>query len=349
MRFRFLWLLIFICSLISCQKQDGRETVDLIHVVREGATIPAYIYGNTESQTFVIILHGGPGGNGLEYKFGTYSERLEEEYAVVYTDQRGQGMSQSTASSPAATVELMTKDVYALALTLREKYGDDISLFLLGHSWGGLLGTSVMVSSEYASTFDGWIEVDGAHDFGLTYVEGHKLIDSVCVSMVNQDINVDVYLSFLDRLNETQRNEVTLDNFSVINGLAFEVESQLQIDGLITASDPETAIDALKYQFFVNNYLTSQVSGSYTNANLFANDLFSVSFTDQLKNITTPTLLLWGAMDMVVAPEVGRSAFRELAIEEKELVIFGNSGHSPMDSEAEQFVDSVIEFIETYK
>ncbi len=346
---RYIILFLSIICFISCQRNDPNDTVDLIHVVREGASIPAYIYGNTNSETFLIILHGGPGGNGLEYKLGEFSDRLENDYAVVYTDQRGQGMSQSSANAPVNSLELMTEDVYSLALTLREKYGQDINLFLMGHSWGGLLGTSVMINDLFSQEFKGWIEVAGAHSFPQAYIQGHEHIDSICTDMIVNQISTSTYLSFQERLEDVNINEVTLDNFSVTNALAFEVEAQLLTDGITLTGDAENLLDYLKYQYFVNNYLTSLTSGSATNGNLFANDLFSVDLTSQLKNITTPTLLLWGAYDMVVAPELGRQAFDEIEIEEKEFFLFLQSGHSPMDNETQLFTDKVIEFIETYK
>ncbi len=341
------FLLSFLC--FACQNNSGDETVDLLHVVREGASIPAYVYGNTDSETFLIILHGGPGGNGFEYKTGVFSDELESSYAVVYTDQRGQGMSQSSINPPVNSLDLMTEDVYALALTLREKYGDDITLFLMGHSWGGLLGTSVMIDEQFASQFSGWIEVAGAHDFPGLYVNAHFLIDSLCNNMISQNISQAVYTDFLERLDEVGPNDVTLENFSVINGLAFEVEAQLLDDEIIRLGDVANLTDYFRYQFFVNNYITSLSAGSNTNTELFANDLFETNLTPQLNQINTPTLLLWGAYDMVVPYQLGQSALAEIGTTEKELIIFDRSGHSPMDNETALFTDIVIDFIERYK
>ncbi len=346
---RILFISFAILCFLACEQNDETDTIDLINVVRQGATIPAYIYGDTSSDIFLIILHGGPGGNGLEYKLGSFSDRLESNYAVVYTDQRGQGMSQSGLSGPENSLELMTEDVYALALSLRAKYGEDIKLFLMGHSWGGLLGTSVMVHSEFSDQFQGWIEVAGAHDFPSVYVSGYALIDSICTDMIANNINATIYQGFLDELDEVSINQVTLSNFGVINGLAFEVESQLLSDDLVGSLDGEAAFDIVKYQYFVNNYLTTLMTGSQTNNALFANDLFETNLTSQIALIDKPTLLMWGAYDMVVAPELGRSAFNELTIDEKELIIFNRSGHSPMINETDLFTTELINFIETYK
>lgn len=346
---RILIIFILTAVIFSCQNNSGDETVDLLHVVREGASIPAYVYGNTDSETFIIILHGGPGGNGFEYKTGFLSDELERFYGVVYTDQRGQGMSQSTSNAPVNSLELMTEDVYALALTLRAKYGDNINLFLMGHSWGGLLGTSVMVNENFSREFKGWIEVAGAHDFPAVYTSGHFMIDSICNNMISQDISEDIYSEFLERLSSVNINEITLANFSVINALAFEVETQLLFDGVLQMGAAENLVDQLRYQFLVNNYITSTTSGNTTNAELFANDLFEVNLTSQLSNITTPTLLMWGAFDLVVPFKLGETAFQEINTDDKEFIIFDLSGHSPFNNQTIEFTEEIIDFVEAFK
>ena len=55
--------------------------------------MPDYIQGNPESKTFILVLHGA-GSFGLSFRDGAFPEVLEENYVVVYWDQRGHGMSQ---------------------------------------------------------------------------------------------------------------------------------------------------------------------------------------------------------------------------------------------------------------
>lgn len=150
---KYLWILLVILDFSSCQKQDLSDLVDVLHVRRNNADMPAYIYGNATEKIFLIILHGGPGGSGLEYRIGQYKEDLEEKYAVVYWDQRGQGMSQGNFDQSDITIAEIVEDVEALAITLRHKYGQDIQLFLMGHSWGGTLGSAVLTTENYQDIF----------------------------------------------------------------------------------------------------------------------------------------------------------------------------------------------------
>lgn len=342
----FLFLGIF---LSSCQKQDSEKSVDLINVVREGATIPAYIYGNTGSKTFIILLHGGPGGSGLEYRGGIYSEGLEEDYAVVYTDQRSQGMAQGNFSSDKLTVEFLAGDVYALALSLQKKYGDDINLFLLGHSWGGMLGTEVMVNPLYSSVFKGWIEVDGAHDFPLTFSSAVRKMDFIANEQLNLGNSENYWNDVLNTISDLDTTNQVIEDFSTINTLAFEAEATLTNDLVLSPIDLNFGIDQLGNSFFKNNFITSKVTGAIANNTFFSNGLFQYSLTEKIKTINKPTLLLWGRYDMVVSDELAFSAFNELQIQEKELFIFENSAHSPMVTEPRLFVSQVSAFVKRYR
>jgi len=97
--------------------------------------MPAYVFGNVESDVFIVVLHGGPGGTGMDYRVGTYKNDLEDQYAMVYFDQRGQGMAKGHLTGDEMTAEVMSEDVFVLAKALKERYGQDISLFLIGPNW----------------------------------------------------------------------------------------------------------------------------------------------------------------------------------------------------------------------
>ena len=64
-----------------------------------------------------------------------------------------------------------------------------------------------------------------------------------------------------------------------------------------------------------------------------------------------PSLLLWGKWDFVVSSTLGEEALKNLGTpdEDKSLVIFDRSGHSPMQAEPEKFVNAVLDFVEKYK
>jgi alpha-beta hydrolase superfamily lysophospholipase len=133
---KILFYFIFSSILLaSCSKEDPLVIDDTFYLRNQGADMPVYVNGNRESKTFVVVIHGA-GSFGLSFRNGAFKEILEKEFAFVYWDQRGQGTSQGHYSKPENIVELMASDIVALVDVLKEKYGDDINLFLMGHSFG---------------------------------------------------------------------------------------------------------------------------------------------------------------------------------------------------------------------
>ena len=58
----------------------------------------------------------------------------------------------------------MASDVSALTKVLKHKYGEDITLFLMGHSLGGLITCEALINNDLKSEYNGWINVDGLLD-----------------------------------------------------------------------------------------------------------------------------------------------------------------------------------------
>ena len=56
-----------------------------------------------------------------------------------------------------------------------------------------------------------------------------------------------------------------------------------------------------------------------------------------------------GEFDFIVPKALGESAIEKIGSADKELIIFENSGHSPMLNQPNDFVDVVKEFIEEHK
>lgn len=344
MKKNLLILLLSITSLFSCGDEDLSDLSEVVYVRRNGADMPAYIYGNGASKTFIIILHGGPGGSGLEYRSGIFSKELENKYGVVYWDQRGQGMSQGHYAGSEVTLDEMAKDVNALALVLKHKYGQDAKLFLMGHSWGGMLGSATMVSDDFQHNFAGWIEVDGAHDFPDLYRGIVKDFITIGTEQIQAGNDVEFWTESVSIAQSADTSKVDSDVFGQLNSKGFEGEEKLQASGVIDPSD-ETAIGL--NVLFQNNLLTTTIAGALTANRLFNDDkLEGVSLTAQLSKIEIPSLILWGRYDLIVPGRLAHSAFNNIGSENKELVFFEKSGHSPMDTEPDKFVKEVVDFIE---
>ena len=155
--------------------------------------------------------------------------------------------------------------------------------------------------------------------------------------------DVDYWESVIELVNNVSP-EYNINDAYKLNSEAFTAENKLQDSGFINSVSESDDNVAFKY-----NLLTLFWT-MYKTQSILDDDLFDTyNYTDRLSEITIPSLVLWGKHDMVVPPLFAQEAFDNLGSAEKELVIFENSGHSPMGNEPELFAEKVIQFINKYK
>lgn len=340
---KILALSLFIITIASCTQENTETYERFFFRTSDGADLAVEVDGNRNSEVFILLLHGGPGGSGFEYNIGEYSEKLESDYAVVYLDQRGQGASQGSYSSEQVTLQRFADDIYDLTLFLKQKYGQDISVFVMGHSWGGTTGTYAMLHTDVQNEIKGWIEVDGAHDIPLLNKEAIKLFLEIGNLEIAAENNVSDWQEIVDFASAVDTNNITEEEGGQINSYGFTAEgllSQIVLGESGTLSHSLVTAPTMTLSAYISGMLTASAIMAETE---------KVAMTDELYKISIPTLLLWGKYDFVVPPALGESAFANISSTEKELVIFDYSGHSPMDTEAAKFVDEVVEFVELYK
>lgn len=100
------------------------------------------IRGYDRTKPVLLILHGGPGSP--EMPLLTNYKALEKRFVVVNWDQRGAGKSYDPAVFDASfTLETFVSDAVALSTWLTRRFQRP-KLYLMGHSWGTLLGVKTV-------------------------------------------------------------------------------------------------------------------------------------------------------------------------------------------------------------
>ena len=344
-----LFSVIIIISIFSCQKEDSLIISDDFRVRNENADMPVYVHGNVSEKIFIVFIHGGPGDSGYANRAGKAAAELEKKYAMVYWDQRGQGMSEGKTKPEDITIDLMVEDVHAIVKVLKYKYGKDIKIFLLGHSWGGTLGTAYLLKNNYQNEINGWIEVDGSHDFPKINNDAIKMFINVGKEQIKLNHNIENWQNIVSWAEQVDTTDLSRDLIIEINGKAHSVEKYLSEDNVLQKEDKKTLRDLSV--FYHQNTITRIFSGYYTfmGNDKFFDEVVNNSFTSELHKITLPCLFLWGKYDFVVPSSLGYDAFNRVNTTDKKLIIFEKSGHSPMLNQSTKFIDVVTDFIETHK
>jgi pimeloyl-ACP methyl ester carboxylesterase len=142
----------------SCQKEKitiGTNVSDTFYLDNNGSSMHVLVEGNTISHAFLIFIHGGPGAGSSFYNTDYISQNIENRFACVYWDQRNAGASQGSSNGDKLNLSQMTDDLKKLIQLIKYRYGENSSVFILGHSFGGLLVTSFMTTGNNQSMVKG--------------------------------------------------------------------------------------------------------------------------------------------------------------------------------------------------
>lgn len=319
----------------SCEKDEFLKDGDFFYLESGGAKMPIWVKGNVESNKFIIFLHGGPeGGSSQYYSIFPSHKEIEKHFAIVYWDQRMCGMSQGNPSMEDATLNQFTLDLDKVVSLINQKFSKP-NLYLMGHSWGGALGTNYLL--EHQSKINGWIEIDGGH----AWTQANAMAREEMMDFANNKLAAKDETEFwsfaLDWYQEHPVVEIN-DNahYSFVgaaNGYDFNPDSdslEIPFTDLLFFSPISTAYFFVPYQFsFLDKGLSLQ---------------------DRLGEITIPSLICWGRHDGVFPVQQATDTYNQLGtpIAKKKLRIFEYSAHSPNYEQPMAFAMEVIDFVHTY-
>lgn len=124
--------------LLACAPGSSLRVDEQVQIDVEDTSLYAAIRGKDESAPILLYLHGGPGNPLGVPIFQAYGGRLlEDHFIVVYLHQRGI-MKSPRVPDNAHRVDRYVDDVGRVVDYVRRRFAHR-QMFLLGHSWGGVL------------------------------------------------------------------------------------------------------------------------------------------------------------------------------------------------------------------
>jgi len=331
-------ILAAIMLLAAC---ENLKYDDFYYLRYENADMPVVVRGNIESGVFIIYMHGGPGGS-------TYPERgyemlaaTEEQFAMVYYDQRGSGNSQGKASEEQLNIDQFIEDLEVLIAQVRDKYSPQ-HIFLMGHSWGGTLGTAFLLREGNQDKVDGWIEVDGGHNLGR---EAYELSRDYVLDHAQKVI--DSGTATEDEIEEWQGIISQYDGVETWDDVGFVITHSGNVgkaNGYFhDPTNEEGLINARLYLASENNMIAYFLQNLHVILHM---DIWHLDFTPRLSEIRIPTMIAWGRHDGILPVELAIQAKEAMNLPDENFHIFENSAHIPQIEDKDAFNQAVIDFIE---
>lgn len=340
---RKTFLLLALILIAGCQKEKisfSDKVSEVFYVENAGAAMRVLVQGNTASKTFILVIHGGPGAGAFFYNTKYISMNLEDNYALVYWDQRNAGASQGSGNEDRLHLDQMVDDLKKVINVLKYRYGNDMSLFLLGHSFGGLIAADFVTGSDNQNMIQGLINVDGSHNYPLNDTLTREMLLSVGQYEVSNKRNIDKWQPIIDYCLSHKGN------------FSFEESQQLET----YATDAENYIDSIKHVSIVKKVLEYVITDKYPLTSMLSNLLYSedsgfnkelavTEFSSSLYKVTIPVLVLWGKYDFTCPTALGEDFYNRISSTDKKMVISPISGHDMILQDKKFFCDEVNAFV----
>jgi pimeloyl-ACP methyl ester carboxylesterase len=334
---------LFIFSL-SCQKEQITLSTfadDVFYLENAAAAMRIEVQGNTESKAFVVVVHGGPGATAFFYDKNYFRNHLENKLAMVFWDQRNAGASQGNNNGNNLHLDQIVEDLKKVLELLKYRYGQDIRLYIVGHSWGGLVTSAFLVKANYQQMVRGWICADGSHNYPLNDTLTREKLLSVGKTEIALNKNVDSWQDIITFCNNHT------------GGFSFEESMDLE-DYAATA---ETLMDSAR-QVSISNYISNYViQKQFPLTSIAVNYLYSINasinneiskanFSPFMNRITVPVLLLWGKYDFICPEGLADDIYSRISSTVKKKVTSPISGHDMILVDKKLFCNEVANFVE---
>lgn len=287
------------------------------------------IRGKDTTAPVMLFLHGGPGSPEYAF-FRATNPGLEDDFVMVYWEQRGAGKSYDPDLDPATlTLAQMVSDTAELSRSLSQRFGQE-KIFLMGHSWGSALALltaeahpelyrKVFTIGQIANQYEGerlsfaWVQQQ-AEARG----DADAIATLSALTFPAADAPADDWIGFV----MTQRQFVEAYG----GGAIHETIPFWRMVGMVLDAPEYTLADKRDF-----------MRGSQLSLRNMWPELISTDLAEAVPALEVPVVIMHGRHDMTTPYTLAEAYFNQLSAPEKHFVTFENSAHGVAFEEQERF------------
>ncbi len=300
-----------------------------INGIRQGMIIQSA----DQTHPILLFLHGGPGMPEF-FLNTTHPSALEQDFTVVWWEQRGAGISFNAKIAPdTMTLAQLINDTIAVTRYLLRRFGKE-KIYLLGHSWGSYLGLQVAAAApDLFNAYIGMGQVSwqlrsevAAHAYMLGQYRVRNdlaMVRKLEAARVSMATGLSpAYLALRDQAMHGLGVGTTRDMTSVISGVFV----------------PVWLCRAYTLREKVNIW-----RGLAFSRGLLWDDFLATDLTTRVLALNLPVYFFTGLQDFTANHDLARAYFDLIKAPVKGFYTFDHSAHSPLFEEPERARDILMQ------
>ena len=342
--------ILIVLLLIASKFSNAQQVKDFYYAEPETKNLPVFVRGTLESNKILLYIQGGGADNGIDFGRSDYPKwknTLEKKVAIAYFDQRGLNKSVNKIDTSKINRKQISKDIIAIAESLKEKYKADIYLF--GHSFGGVKALECLANFPDETSF---IKAGIAFNAPITtdfsperYNYYRPLyLKNLSKEFIEQRKDTVYWLEAYGWISKTDSIATFKDSrkWNAYVDSAFKIKKRKIGLGMVLKTIFSRPYNPIKY---LNNKDNKFVADRLWDAEKELWDAEKqVPMWEILPKIKHPILLLTGRFDAIAVPEEQKEAHR--LIENSKLVVIPNCAHESYLGQPELVNSAVISFLE---
>lgn len=284
-----------------------------------------FLQGESTKNPVLLYLHGGPGSPEIAFT-QKYPTGLEKLFTVCWWEQRGSGLSYNHRITPQEmTMEQMISDTMMVTEYLLKRFGKE-KVYIMGHSWGSLLG--VLVVQKHPEFFYAYIGIgqvaqqNRSEQLAYTYMleqysktNNTKMLRKLRKFPINDGGSINVkYLS----VRSSGMNKLGV-------GIMHNMTSMWDCVSIVLGYKGYTLKEKFKF-----------AAGSMFSLNHLWDHVLQIDLIMQVPCLQIPVYIFQGRYDYQVSYVLAKEYAKSLQAPIKGFYTFEHSAHSPCFEEADK-------------
>ena len=280
-----------------------------------------FIKSKDSGNPVLLYLHGGMPDYFLTQDYPT---GLDEDFTVVWWEQRGSGLSYSSDIPPASVnPDQLISDTLSVTNYLRSRFGQQ-KIYLMGHSGGTFIG--IQAAARAPELYRAYIGVAQMSD----QLESEKLAYDYMLRRFRDDDNT--------KMVRTLEEAPVTDSVPLPHSYLSVRDPAMHSLGIGTTHDIRSVVTGLLLRSFTNREYTlgekiGMWRGKISSGSQLWNAQLSTDLTKKVTRLEIPVYFLHGVYDYTVSYPLARSYYEQLDAPLKGFYTFTASAHSPLFEE----------------
>lgn len=284
-----------------------------------------FIKGKNLDNPILLYLHGGLPVYFLTEKYPTH---LEDNFTMVWWDQRNCGISYNPSTSQnSATIEQLVDDTIVLTKYLLERFNKK-KIYLMGHSGGTFLGVYVIYKAP---------ELYHAY-IGMAQMSDQLLSEKLAYEFIlnkYQEINNQKMVDYFNSIKVNDHNSLPLEYLKIRDDAMHEL-------GIGTMRNMRNIVaDLFLPSLYFSEYTISDKYHLWAGKSKFGisqnwERMIRKNLIETINDFKIPIYFFHGLYDYTCSYELAKKYFDRINAPIKSFYTFEQSAHTPLFEEPEK-------------